>query len=273
MANILLSGESTGKVTETGTFAFLITDVIIPDEMKRVDVVDCLAAAGIYCSEDDIAYGMDVSDSRNERMILKAVGHLGSSEHKYNLPALEQLTDAWPSSRFAPIDLDSIGAYSYTEGGQLMANVSVMPFGGAQSSEIAYVAGVNLISNMYTAERMEVFTHSLLYPTVVTIVEGLLATERTWFTRQSELAADTSIPEDRRSIHSARASRSRCKVSAMESLIKAPGDLYQVSLTAFDFFDVNDTLDATARRRIAPKKATTVFARPWPTPSRQSLAS
>ena len=247
MANILLSGESTGKVTETDTFAFLITDVIIPDEMKRVDVVDCLAAAGIYCSEDDIAYGMDVSDSRNERMILKAVGHLGSSEHKYNLPALEQLTDAWPSSRFAPIDLDSIGAYSYTEGGQLMANVSVMPFGGAQSSEIAYVAGVNLISNMYTAERMEVFTHSLLYPTVVTIVEGLLATERTWFTKQSELAADTSLPEERRTLHSARASRSRCKVSAMESLIKAPGDLYQVSLTAFDFFDVNDTLDATAR--------------------------
>ena len=33
----------------------------------------------------------------------------------------------------------------------------------------------------------------------------------------------------------------------MEALIKAPGDLYQVSLTAFDFFDVNDTLDATAR--------------------------
>ena len=97
-------------------------------DRKRVDVVDCLAAAGIYCSEDDIAYGMDVSDSRNERMILKAVGHLGSSEHKYNLPALEQLTDAWPSSRFAPIDLDSIGAYSYTEGGQLMANVSVLHF-------------------------------------------------------------------------------------------------------------------------------------------------
>ena len=247
MANILLSGESTDKAKEEDTFAFLITDVIIPDEMKRADVVDCLAAAGIYSSEDDIAYGKDVSDSRNERMILKAVGHLGPSEHKYNLPALDQLADAWPSSRFAPIDLDSIGAYSYTEGGQLMANVSVLPFGGAQSSEVAYVAGVNLISNMYTAERMEVFTRSLLYPTVVEIVEGLMATERLWLTKQSELAADTSLPEDRRIIHSSRASRSRCKVSAMEALVKAPGDLYQVSLTAFDFFDVNDTLDATAR--------------------------
>ena len=45
MANILLSGESTDKATETDTFAFLITDVIIPDEMKRVDVVDCLENA------------------------------------------------------------------------------------------------------------------------------------------------------------------------------------------------------------------------------------
>ena len=215
MANILLSGESTDKATETDTFAFLITDVIIPDEMKRADVVDCLAAAGIYSSEDDIAYDKDESDSRNERMILKAVGHLGPSEHKYNLPALDQLADAWPSSRFAAIDLGSIGAYSYTEGGQLMANASVLPFGGAQSPEVAYVAGVNLISNMYTAERMEVFTRSLLYPTVVMIVEGLMATERLWLTKQSELAADTSLPEDRRSIHSSRASRSRCKVQGV----------------------------------------------------------
>ena len=46
-----------------------------------------------------------------------------------------------------------------------MANASALPFGGAQFSEVAYGAGINLISNMYTAERMEVFTRSLLYPT------------------------------------------------------------------------------------------------------------
>ena len=151
--------------------------------MKRADVVDCLAAAGIYSSEDDIAYGMDESDSRDERMVLKVVGHLGASDHKYNLPALDQLAAAWPSSRFASIDLDTIGAYSYTVGGQLMANVSVLPFGGAQSSEVAYGAAVNLISNMYTAERMEAFTRNLLYPTVVVIVEGLMATERLWLAK------------------------------------------------------------------------------------------
>ena len=247
MTNILLTGEASDKTKQADTFAFLFTDVIIPKEMKRADVVDCLAAAGIYSSEDDIAYGTDESDSRNERMMLKAVGHLGASDRKYNLPALEQLAAAWPSSRFAPIDLDTIGAFSYTVGGQTMANVSVLPFGGAQSLEVAYGAGVNLISNMYTAERMEVFTRNLLYPTVVAIVEGLMATERLWLAKQSTLAADTSLPEDRRITHSGRASRSRDKVSAMEALIEAPGDLYQVSQTAFDFFDVNDTLDATAR--------------------------
>ena len=94
MSNILLSGESIDKTKDEDTFAFLFTDVIIPDEMKRVDVVDSLAAAGIYTSEDDVAYGNDVSDSRNERMILKVVGHLGDSEHKYNLPALSQLAAA-----------------------------------------------------------------------------------------------------------------------------------------------------------------------------------
>ena len=140
MSNILLSGESTDKTKDEDTFAFLLTDVIIPDEMKRVGVVDCLAAAGIYSSEDDVAYGKDESDSRNERMILKAVGHLGASDHKYNPLALSQLAAAWPASRTVSIDLDTIGAYSYTEGGQLMANASVLLFGGAQSLEVAYGA-------------------------------------------------------------------------------------------------------------------------------------
>ena len=81
-------------------------------------------------------------------MVLKAVGHLGDSDHKYNPPALAQLAAAWPASRTVPIDLDTIGADSYTESGQLMANISVLPFGGAQSSEVAYGAGINLISKM-----------------------------------------------------------------------------------------------------------------------------
>ena len=93
-----------------------------------------------------------------------------------------------------------------------MANASVLPFGGAQSLEVAYGAGINLISNMYTAGRMEAPTRSLLYPTVVAIVDGLAATERLWLTKQSTLAADTSLPEARRRIHSGTATRSRIKV-------------------------------------------------------------
>ena len=96
-----------------------------------------------------VAYGTDDSDSRNERMVLKAVGHLGDSDHKYNPMALSQLAAAWPASRTVSIELDEIGAYSYNEGGQLMANVSVLPFGGAQSLDVAYGAGINLISNMW----------------------------------------------------------------------------------------------------------------------------
>ena len=29
-------------------------------------------------------YGMDESDSRNERMLIKAAGHLGDSNHRWN---------------------------------------------------------------------------------------------------------------------------------------------------------------------------------------------
>ena len=125
-----------------------------------------VAEAGIYCHEDDMVYGTDGSDSRNERMILKVVGHLGDSDHEYNPMALSQLAAAWPSSRTVSIELDEIGAYSFNEGGKLMANVSVLPFGGASSLGVAYVAGISLISNMYTAERMEAFRRFLLYPTI-----------------------------------------------------------------------------------------------------------
>ena len=91
MAGLLLSGGSTIKVKEAGNFAFCITDVVIPaDRMARVDVVACLADAGIYTTEGGLVYGTDGSDSRNERMIIKTVGHLGDSSHKYNPVSLSQ---------------------------------------------------------------------------------------------------------------------------------------------------------------------------------------
>ena len=81
--------------------------------MLRVDVMAFLADAGIYTTEGDLVHGMDGSDSRIERMIIKAVGHLGESSHKYNPVALSQLAEAWPSSRTIPCGLDDeIGAYS-----------------------------------------------------------------------------------------------------------------------------------------------------------------
>ena len=71
-------------------------------------------------------HGMDGSDSRNERMILEVVAHLGDSSHKYNPVALSQLAEAWPSSRTVSCELDAIGACSFNEGGQLMANISTI---------------------------------------------------------------------------------------------------------------------------------------------------
>ena len=55
------------------------------------------------------------------------------------------------------------------------------------------------------------------------------------------------MPEVQRGLHSGKATRSRTKLLALEALAAAPGELYQVSLSAFTFFDVNDTLDTTAR--------------------------
>ena len=169
MTNTLLSEGSTIKAKEAKKIAFLLTDVAIQDGMSRVDVVGYLADAGAYTTEDGMVYGMDGSGSRNERVIFKVVAHLGDSSHKHHSVALSQLAEAWPSSRIVSCELDAIGAYSYNEGGQLMANASIMPFGGAPSLEVAYVAGVSLITNMYTAERMEAFTRSLLYPTITAI--------------------------------------------------------------------------------------------------------
>ena len=81
MSDLLLSEGATNKAKEADHFAFLISDVVIPDGTPRLDVVASLADAGIYTTEDDLVYGMDESDSRNERMLIKAVGHLGDSNH------------------------------------------------------------------------------------------------------------------------------------------------------------------------------------------------
>ena len=88
MSDLLLSEGATNKAKEADHFAFLISDVVIPDGTPRLDVVASLADAGIYTTEDDLVYGMDESDSRNERMLIKTVGHLGDSNHRWNEQAL-----------------------------------------------------------------------------------------------------------------------------------------------------------------------------------------
>ena len=65
-----------------------------------------------------MVHGMDGSDSRNERMILKVVAHLGDSDRKYNPVALSQLAEAWPSSRTVSVELGAIGAYSFNQRGR-----------------------------------------------------------------------------------------------------------------------------------------------------------
>ena len=177
-----------------------------------------LADAGIDTTEYDMVYNMDGSGSRNERMILKVVAHLGDSSHKYTPVVLSQLAEAWPSSRTVSCELGAIGAFSYSEGGQTMANVSIMPFGGAPSLEVAYVAGASLISNIYTAERMETFTRFLLYPTITAIIHGLAAAEKLWFDKKNALAVDASLPVAQRNVHSEKAVRSRTKLLAMGTL-------------------------------------------------------
>ena len=71
--------------------------------------------------------------------------------------------------------------------------------------------------------------------------------EKLRFEKQSALVVDASLTEAQRNAHCQKAARSRTKLLAMEALAAAPGELYQVSQCPFAFFDINDTLDATAR--------------------------
>jgi len=136
MSDLLLAEGATIKAKEADNFAFLISDIAMPDGTPRLNVVASLADTGIYTTEDDLVYGMDDSDSRNERMLIKAVGHLGDSGHRWNEGALSQLAAAWPSSRSTQIELNTFGAYSFTQGGQTIANVSIIPIGGAPNIEV-----------------------------------------------------------------------------------------------------------------------------------------
>ena len=128
-----------------------------------------------------------------------------------------------------------------------MANVSVLPFGGALSLEVAYVAGINLVPNVYTAECMVSFARFLLHPTIVSIIHGLAELETQWFDKHNALANDSSSPVAQRNAHQEKAERSRTRLQAMETLAAAPGELYQVSQGAIALLGVDGTLDTTAR--------------------------
>ena len=143
-----------------------------------------------------------------------------------------------------------------------MANVSVLPFGGVRSLslELAYVAGINRVSNMYTV-RLSVwkqsFTRFLLYPTTISTIHGLAEPEKQWFDKHNALANDSSSSVAQRNAHKEKAERSRTRPQAMEALAAAPGELYQVSRGAIvALLDVDDTHWMRRRgRRIAPRKA------------------
>ena len=99
--------------------------------------------------------------------------------------------------------------------GDRPANVSILPFGGAPSLEVACVAGVNFLSNTYTAEPMEAFTRNLLYPTITSIIHGLAEPEKQWFDTHNALANDSSSPVAQRNAHKEKAERSRTRLHAM----------------------------------------------------------
>ena len=93
-----------------------------------------------------------------------------------------------------------------------MANVSILPFGGAPSHEVTYVAGVNLLSNMYTAERTKAATQPLLFPTIASIIHGLEEPEKRWFDKHNALANDASSPVAQRNVHKEKVERSRTRL-------------------------------------------------------------
>ena len=73
MSDLLLSEGATNKANEADHFAFLISDVVIPDGTPRLDVVASLADAGIYTTEDDLVYGKDES-GRTALSVTQTIG-------------------------------------------------------------------------------------------------------------------------------------------------------------------------------------------------------
>ena len=64
MSDLLLAEGATIKAKEADNFAFLISDIAMPDGTPRLNVVASLADTGIYTTEDDLVYGMDRVDQR-----------------------------------------------------------------------------------------------------------------------------------------------------------------------------------------------------------------
>ena len=59
---------------------------------------------------------------------------------------------------------------------------------------------------------MEAFARFLLYPTITAFVNGLAAPEKLRFAKQqSALAADTSLPESQRGLHSTKATHTAAR--------------------------------------------------------------
>ena len=91
------------------------------------------------------------------------------------------MLESHPQSLCVDFQLEQSGGFKLHKDTLTSAYARLLPFGGTEAAPVAHVSGTLLLSHAYNSERMELFAHGVLWPTVAAIAEVIATQEKTWF--------------------------------------------------------------------------------------------
>ena len=231
---------------EGGRVALLIDGVNIPEVEMTAEtaqqIITLLAAQGINGDRASLRASELPRHGRNTLRQVALMAVVTNPTNKF----VSMTAAGPPGAHKVLIDLPGVGGIrARADSGVLRAKVSKLPFLGAGYAKFALVRSAMCVSEPHTAERVKLFTNSVLNVKVNEILTEMATDEQAYIDALTATSADASASSDKRELAFKKLRPSRDYLHAVEEVRSNPTIFFEVFVESPNAFDVLDVLDQT----------------------------
>ena len=231
---------------EGGRVALLIDGVNIPEVEMTAEtaqqIITLLAAQGINGDRASLRASELPRHGRNTLRQVALMAVVTNPTNKF----VSMTAAGPPGAHKVLIDLPGVGGIrARADSGVLRAKVSKLPFLGAGYAKFALVRSAMCVSEPHTAERVKLFTNSVLNVKVNEILTEMATDEQAYIDALTATSSDSSASSDKRELAFKKLRPSRDYLHAVEEVRSNPTIFFEVFVESPNAFDVLDVLDQT----------------------------